>query len=189
MKPLGDAFIKLVRMMIAPIVFCTVVAGVAGVGDMKSVGKAGWLALLYFEVVRTLALVIGLVVVNTIKPGVGMNVGPSTLDSAAVRELVGGATAQSTDRLPARHHPHERGRCLRERRSASGVALLASLRICLTRARRRGHPRVRIHRQPVACLVRDCRDDHEDGAAWGLRRDGLHHRQLRRGHTGRNSAP
>jgi aerobic C4-dicarboxylate transport protein len=96
MKPLGDAFIKLVRMMIAPIVFCTVVAGVAGVGDMKSVGKAGGLALLYFEVVTTLALIIGLVVVNTIKPGVGMNVDPATLDSAAVKELVGGATTQTT---------------------------------------------------------------------------------------------
>ncbi len=96
MKPLGDAFIKLVRMMIAPIVFCTVVAGVAGVGDMKAVGKAGGLALLYFEVVTTLALIIGLVVVNTIKPGVGMNVDPATLDSAAVRELVGGATTQTT---------------------------------------------------------------------------------------------
>jgi aerobic C4-dicarboxylate transport protein len=96
MKPLGDGFIKLVRMMIAPIVFCTVVAGVAGVGDMKAVGKAGGLALLYFEAVTTLALIIGLVVVNVVKPGVGMNVDPGTLDSRVVSEIVGGAATQNT---------------------------------------------------------------------------------------------
>ena len=61
MKPLGDGFIALVRMMIAPVIFCTVVVGVAGVGDIKAVGKTGGLALVYFEVVSTLALVIGLV--------------------------------------------------------------------------------------------------------------------------------
>ena len=94
MKPLGDGFIKLVRMMIAPIIFCTVVAGIAGVGDMKAVGKAGGLALIYFEVVTTLALVIGLVIVNLVGPGVGMNVDPATLDPKAVAQYVGGANAQ-----------------------------------------------------------------------------------------------
>src|SRR5260370_12439233 len=64
MKPLGDAFIKLIRMIIAPVIFCTVVLGIAGVEDMKRVGKTGGLALLYFEVVSTIALVIGLVIVN-----------------------------------------------------------------------------------------------------------------------------
>ena len=72
MRPLGDGFIKLVRMMIAPIIFCTVVAGVAGIGDTRAVGKAGGLALIYFEVVSTLSLVIGLVVVNLVRPGAGM---------------------------------------------------------------------------------------------------------------------
>jgi aerobic C4-dicarboxylate transport protein len=84
MKPLGDAFIKLIKMMIAPIIFCTVVTGIAGMEDMKKVGKTGGLALLYFEVVSTVALLIGLVLVNVIKPGAGMNVDPATLDTKAI---------------------------------------------------------------------------------------------------------
>jgi aerobic C4-dicarboxylate transport protein len=84
MKPLGDGFIKLIKMLIAPIIFCTVVTGIAGMESMKSVGKTGVLALLYFEVVSTLALVIGLFVVNVVQPGAGMNVDPATLDATAV---------------------------------------------------------------------------------------------------------
>ncbi|HEY2927500.1 dicarboxylate/amino acid:cation symporter [Piscinibacter sp.] len=95
MKPLGDGFIKLIRMIIAPIIFCTVVVGIAGVGDMKTVGKGGALAVLYFEVVSTLALMIGLVVVNVVKPGAGMNVNPATLDAAAVAQYVSAGNAQS----------------------------------------------------------------------------------------------
>jgi aerobic C4-dicarboxylate transport protein len=95
MKPLGDGFIALVRMMIAPVIFCTVVVGVAGVGDMRAVGKTGGLALVYFEIVSTLALVIGLVIVNVVKPGVGMNIDPATLDPRAVSQYVGGANAGS----------------------------------------------------------------------------------------------
>ena len=71
MKPLGDGFIKLIRMMIVPIVFCTVVSGIASIGDMRRVGRVGMKALIYFEVVTTLALVIGLVMVTWIKPGAG----------------------------------------------------------------------------------------------------------------------
>ena len=89
MKPLGDGFIKLVKMMIAPIIFCTVVLGIAGMEDMKKVGKTGGLALLYFEVVSTVALVIGLCIVNLVRPGVGMNVDPATLDTAAVAQYAG----------------------------------------------------------------------------------------------------
>ena len=95
MKPLGDAFIKLVRMIVAPVVFCTVVVGIAGVGDVKAVGKAGVLTLVYFEVVSTLALVIGLIVVNIVKPGAGMNVDPATLDAGAVAQYVTAGRGQS----------------------------------------------------------------------------------------------
>jgi aerobic C4-dicarboxylate transport protein len=95
MKPLGDGFIALVRMMIAPVIFCTVVVGVAGVGDMKAVGKTGGLALVYFEAVSTLSLVIGLVIVNVVRPGAGMNVDPATLDPRAVSQYVGGPNAQN----------------------------------------------------------------------------------------------
>ncbi len=94
MRPLGDGFIKLIRMMIGPIIFCTVVAGIAGVGDARAVGKAGGLALLYFEAVSTLSLVIGLAVVNLVKPGAGMNVDPATLDARAVAQYLTGAGAQ-----------------------------------------------------------------------------------------------
>ncbi|MBC7924874.1 MAG: dicarboxylate/amino acid:cation symporter [Bryobacteraceae bacterium] len=84
MKPLGDGFIKLIRMIIAPIIFCTVVLGIAGTGDLKKVGKTGGLALLYFEVVSTVALLLGLFVVNLVGPGIGMNVDVRTLDTTAV---------------------------------------------------------------------------------------------------------
>ncbi len=84
MKPLGDAFIKLIKMIIAPIIFCTVVVGIAGMEDMKKVGKTGGLALLYFEIVSTLALVIGLLVVNFVQPGNGMHVDASALDTKAI---------------------------------------------------------------------------------------------------------
>src|SRR5206468_346528 len=84
MKPLGDAFIKLIKMMIAPIIFCTVVVGIAGMEDMKKVGKTGGLALLYFEVVSTIALIVGLTIVNLVQPGHGMHVDPATLDAKAL---------------------------------------------------------------------------------------------------------
>lgn len=84
MKPLGDGFIKLIKMIIAPIIFCTVVVGIAGMEDMKKVGKTGGLALLYFEIVSTMALVVGLVIVNLVRPGAGMNVDVSALDTKAI---------------------------------------------------------------------------------------------------------
>ncbi|MBV8469654.1 MAG: dicarboxylate/amino acid:cation symporter [Burkholderiaceae bacterium] len=96
MKPLGDAFIKLIKMMIAPIIFCTVVVGIAGMEDMKKVGKTGGLALLYFEIVSSLALVIGLVVVNLMRPGVGMNVDPAALNTKGLDAYVGPGKMQGT---------------------------------------------------------------------------------------------
>ncbi len=84
MKPFGDAFVKLIKMVIAPVIFCTVVTGIAGMESMKAVGRTGAVALLYFEVVSTIALIIGLIIVNVVQPGAGMNVDPSTLDAKAV---------------------------------------------------------------------------------------------------------
>jgi aerobic C4-dicarboxylate transport protein len=89
MKPLGDAFIKLIKMLIAPIIFCTVVVGIAGMEDMKKVGKTGGLALLYFEVVSSIALLIGLVLVNVMQPGAGMNVDASALDTKGIAAYTG----------------------------------------------------------------------------------------------------
>jgi aerobic C4-dicarboxylate transport protein len=96
MKPLGDGFIKLIKMIIAPIIFCTVVVGIAGMEDMKKVGKTGGLALLYFEIVSSIALVIGLVIVNLIQPGTGMNVDPSALDTKGIAAYTGPGKMQST---------------------------------------------------------------------------------------------
>ena len=88
LKPLGDGFIRLVKMMIAPVIFCTVVSGIAGMQDIKKVGRVGIKALVYFEVVTTVALIIGLAVINILKPGSGMNVNPATLDAKAVASYV-----------------------------------------------------------------------------------------------------
>ena len=96
LKPLGDGFIALIKMLIAPVIFLTVVLGVAGVADVKKVGRVGVKAILYFEVVSTLALAIGLVVVNLLKPGAGFNVDPATLDAGAVARYAQAAHEQST---------------------------------------------------------------------------------------------
>ena len=96
MKPLGDGFIKLIKMIIAPIIFCTVVLGIAGTENLKKVGRTGGLALLYFEVVSTLALIVGLVIVNVLQPGAGMNVDVRTLDAGAVTAYAGPGKMQST---------------------------------------------------------------------------------------------
>jgi aerobic C4-dicarboxylate transport protein len=96
MKPLGDGFIKLIKMMIAPIIFCTVVVGIAGMEDMKKVGKTGGLALLYFEILSTIALIVGLIMVNLVKPGAGMNIDPATLDADAIAQYTGPGKMQTT---------------------------------------------------------------------------------------------
>lgn len=96
LKPLGDGFISLVKMLISPVIFCTVVLGIAGAGDMKKVGRVGGKALLYFEVVSSFALVIGLIVANVLKPGAGFNIDPSTLDAGAVKSYSESASHLST---------------------------------------------------------------------------------------------
>src|SRR6476620_3986782 len=97
MKPLGDGFIKLI---IAPIIFCTVVVGIDGREDMKKVGKTGGYALLYFEIVSTIALIVGLTIVNTVQPGAGMNVDPATLDTKGIAAFTKpGQMASTTDFL------------------------------------------------------------------------------------------
>jgi aerobic C4-dicarboxylate transport protein len=99
MKPLGDGFIKLIKMTIAPLIFCTVVAGIAGMSNMKSVGRVGGLALLYFEVMSTIALVLGLVIVNVMKPGVGMNLDVHTIDVSGLAQYTGSSTAAPAAKL------------------------------------------------------------------------------------------
>src|SRR3989475_946392 len=96
LKPLGDGFIALVKMVISLVMFCTVVLGIAGAGNMKKVGRVGGKALIYFEIVSTFALIIGLLVVNIVKPGAGFNADPRTLDANAVADYAKRAASQST---------------------------------------------------------------------------------------------
>lgn len=95
MKPLGDGFIKLVKMMISPIIFCTIISGIAGMQDTKKLGRVGLKAIIYFELVTTLALIIGLTVINILKPGVGMNVDPQTLDVKSAEAYISKTDAGS----------------------------------------------------------------------------------------------
>ncbi len=96
MKPLGDGFVKLIKMIIAPVIFCTVVAGIAGMQDMKKVGRVGGKALIYFEIVSTFALAIGLLVANLIKPGAGFNVNPATIDTHSIAQYTEKTKALTT---------------------------------------------------------------------------------------------
>ena len=88
LKPLGDGFIKLIKMMIAPIIFCTIVTGIAGMQSMKAAGRVGLKAIVYFELVTTLALIVGLMIVNFVQPGRGMHVDPATLDTSGVKNYI-----------------------------------------------------------------------------------------------------
>ena len=96
MKPLGDLFIKLIKMLIAPIIFCTIVHGIASMEDMKKVGRVGLKALIYFEVLTSLALIVGLIVVNILQPGVGMNVDARTIDTKSIQVYTTKAGQQGT---------------------------------------------------------------------------------------------
>jgi aerobic C4-dicarboxylate transport protein len=100
-KPLGDAFVKLIKMLIAPIVFSTIVVGIASMGDLRKVGRVGLRALLYFEAMSTLALLIGLVVVHAVRPGEGLHVDPRSLDGGAIASLTAGKTKGFVDHLLA----------------------------------------------------------------------------------------
>jgi len=88
LKPLGDGFIKLVKMIIAPLIFCTVVLGIAGMQNTKKVGKVGLTAIIYFEVMTTIALLLGMLIVNVVQPGTGMNIDPKSLDTSSVETYI-----------------------------------------------------------------------------------------------------
>ncbi|MEP6846016.1 MAG: dicarboxylate/amino acid:cation symporter [Panacibacter sp.] len=93
LKPMSDAFIKLIKMMIVPIIFCTIVSGIAGMEDMKTAGRVGLKALIYFELITTLALILGLIIVNLVQPGSSMHADPATLDASGVQNYIKEGTA------------------------------------------------------------------------------------------------
>ncbi len=96
LKPLGDGFIRLVKMLIGPVIFCTIVSGMAGMDDMKKAGRVGVKALLYFEVLTTIALLIGLAAINLLKPGVGMNKDVANIDATALKDIAATPKPQTT---------------------------------------------------------------------------------------------
>ena len=121
LKPLGDAFIKLVKMIIAPVIFLTVATGIAGMRDLKKVGRVAGKALLYFLVFSTLALIVGLIVANVVQPGAGMHIDPATLDAKAVTAYAAKAHEPDGHRLPDGHHPRHDRRRLRAGRHPAGA--------------------------------------------------------------------
>ncbi len=128
LKPLGDGFIALIKMMIAPVIFCTVVHGISSMGDLKRVGRVGIKTLFYFEVVSTVALLIGLLVGELIQPGSGFNIDPATLDPKAVATYVTKAKRRRHCRAPDGDYSGELFRRARKGRSFAGVAGVDSVR-------------------------------------------------------------
>jgi hypothetical protein len=129
LKPLGDGFISLIKMMIGPVIFCTVVHGIGSMRDLKKIGRIGIKTLFYFEAVSTLALGLGLLVGELLQPGRGFNIDPATLDPNAVAGYVHRAQEEGHRRTPAGDHSRDLHRRLRQRRSAAGPAGLDSHRL------------------------------------------------------------
>ncbi len=180
LKPLGDGFIALVKMLISPIIFCTVVLGIAGAGDMKKVGRVGGKALIYFEVVSTMALVIGLVVVNVVRPGAGFNADPATLDAGAVADYAKRADGADHHRFHPEHHPdHVHRRVHGVGRPAAGALRGDALRLRHDAHGRQGRHGAPVHRGVLAHLLRDDERADEAGADRRRRRDGVHDRPVR----------
>ena len=129
MQPLGEAFIKTIKMLIAPIIFCTVVHGIASMNDMKKVGRVGLKAIVYFEVVTTLALIVGLIIVNLWQPGAGMNVDSERHRHQVDPELRDASEVAEHGRLSAAHHSGNRCRRLLRGRDPPGVVHLDTVRL------------------------------------------------------------
>ena len=178
MKPLGDGFIALIKMMIAPMIFCTVVHGIGSMSDLKKVGRVGVKTLFYFEVVSTVALAIGLIVGEVLQPGKGFNIDPATLDPKAVASYV---TRAKEEGIVAHLMGIIPGQLLRRagpRRSASGAAGVDPVGLrhrAAGQARREDQRRHRRRRQGV---LRHHPHHRAGRADRRVRRHGLHHRRL-----------
>ena len=182
LKPLGDGFIKLIKMVIAPLVFCVVVLGISGTGDLKKVGRVGVKAVIYFEVLTTFALVIGIVLAYVFQPGVGMNIDPASLDASAmaaytdrVGEVQGGTVAFIMKIIPA---------TMIDAFAKGDILQVLLVAILVGRRRRRaGRARpagVRRHRVRLARPVRGHVLHRQAGAAGRPGCHRLHRRQVRR---------
>jgi len=179
MKPLGDAFINLVKMLIGPIIFCTVVHGIASMGDLKKLGRIGGKTLVYFEIVSTFALIIGLVVVNVLKPGVGFNIDPATLDPNVAKAYTTNAHALSTVNFLMNLIPKTFFSAFVSGDLLQVLVVAALVAFAIQAMGERGKPVLHVigpgHRfSSASCTHR------ETGADRRLWRDGFHRRQQRR---------
>ena len=155
MQPLGDAFIKLIRMLIAPIIFCTVVHGIARMMDMARVGRVALKAILYFEVLTTVALVIGLAAVNLWQPGSGMNVDLAHVDTSAVQTYVAHPQSRERDAVSDEHYSeHICGRVRGWQRAAGAADFRALCGFALMQTGRARQAGGRFHRIRIAHAVR-----------------------------------
>ncbi len=180
LKPLGDGFIALIKMLIAPIIFLTVVLGIAGVSDVKKVGRVGVKAILYFEVVSTFALIIGLIVVNTLRPGAGFHADPATLDGAAVAKYATAAKEQSAAEFVLHIVPKTFTDAFTGNGDLLQVLLLAVLfGFALTHLGKRGSKVVELFETISHALLRHDGHRHEAGAHRRRCGNGLHDRQVR----------
>ena len=178
MKPLGDAFIRMITMIITLVIFCTLVTGIAGMEDMKKVGRVGGKALLYFEVVSTIALLIGLVVGNLVHPGSGFNIDPTTLDARAVADYAGQAKAQSITDFLVHIIPNTVVDAFSKRRHSAGPAGLCPLRFCSFDRRAAMQTSVDVLDSLHARGFRRGGNSDALRPHWCVRRDGLHDREI-----------
>ena len=183
MKPLGDAFIKLIKMLIAPIIFCTVVHGIASMEDMKKVGRVGVKALVYFELMTTIALIIGLVVVNLWQPGAGMNIDPAQLDTASIATYTAKAGEQSTLEFFLHIIPATVVGAFAEGEILQVLLFAILFAFALHWLGERGKPLLNMIDLTAHAFFGDRRHRDEGGADRRLRRDGVHDRKIRRGHV------
>ena len=136
LRPLGDGFLKLIKMVIGPIVFCVVVSGMAHAGDLRKVGRVGLKAVIYFEVMTTIALVIGAVLAYATRPGVGMNINLHSLDPASLVDLHRAREKpQGHGRLSAEDHPRHGDQRVRDRRHPANPRVFGAVRLGAVAAR------------------------------------------------------
>ncbi len=189
MKPLGDGFISLVRMLIGPVIFCTVVHGVAGMNDMRRVGRVAIKALLYFEAVTTVALGLALLVVNLWRPGAGMNVDLASLDAGAVADYAARAQHQNISEFLLHVIPKTFVGAFAGGRRAAGAADLPAHRLRSGGPGRAGPADREPHREGRRGRLQDRRLRDVGRAAGGVRGHRLHGGQVRRGLAGLAGGP
>ena len=184
LKPLGDAFIRLITMIITLVIFCTVVTGIAGMEDMKKVGRVGGKALLYFETVSTVALLIGLIVGNVVQPGRGWNIDAKTLDPKAIADYAGPAKAQSVSDFILHIIPTTVTDAFAKGDILQVLFISILFGFALSMAGTRGKPLLRLICRVNASGVRNCKDPHAFRAHRSIRSHGFYGGQVRHRRAG-----